>query len=142
MAHLRLYKRGTPGLTDGIELIPGTDLIDASGLYPRIPSGHVSAAVMSLCLRCDVGFKATNVTISTVSSGITGVYANVYGPITTVAQWEGLSNMSNILNWSCSISTVLNVNIMFLLAVYAYSGYPAVNQAGNLLNISFTEAEV
>lgn len=139
MAHLHLYSACTPGLTDGVEVLPDTGILDYSGIY--LPITGTRGVVFTLGLRCDSGFKATGVTITpTVSANLPGCGYALFGPISTVSAWDNWTTSSG--GSAISIPTLLNVNICFLFAITRNYSAAEVDTSGIAFNISFTEGVV
>ena len=136
MAHLRVYTGGTPGLADGTEIEPGTNYIDASGLYPY------TELVIPICLRCDPGFNATGVTITKGSNTSLQTYPFFMTTFSTLSAYQNF-NSSGAMSLQLSFSTIGNSNIMFLLCLVTQSitGNPAPDIV-DLFSISFTEVIV
>ena len=136
MAHLRIYTGGTPGLTDGTEVVPGANYIDASGLYPY------TELIIPICLRCDAGFNATGVTITKGSNSSLQTYPFFMTTFSTLSSYQNF-NSSGAMSLQLNFSTIGNSNIMFLLCLVTQSitGNPAPDIV-DLFSISFTEVIV
>ena len=63
MPHLNVYVNGTPGGKDGVLATP--DTLIADGLMFPSNLGVTGVTVVPLCLRCDEGFNAQSVKITT-----------------------------------------------------------------------------
>lgn len=136
MAHLRVYTGGTPGLADGTEIVPGTNYIDASGLYPY------TELVIPICLRCDPGFNATGVAVTKGSNTSLQNFPFFSTTFSSLSAYQNF-NSSGAMTLQLSFSTIGNTNIMFLLCLVTQSitGNPAPDIV-DLFSVSFTEVIV
>src|SRR5574344_1644245 len=60
MAHLKVYLKGTPGAADGEEWTDDTTIKGIMTNTQASSRGH-GCAFLPICLRCEEGFKASNV---------------------------------------------------------------------------------
>lgn len=139
MAHLRVYRDALPGDTSGVEIVAGSDSIDMSGLYPSgAADGSSKYVVVPLCLRCDVGFKATSVIISQINAPKAIIVSNL---CKTLADYSSMiPNTYFVQSYSpYNIGEVDNTNVMFF--VLGLVGYleTTLTETINALNISFVE---
>ena len=133
MSHLRIYTGGTPGLTDGTEVVPGTSYIDASGLYPY------TELIIPICLRCDAGFNATGVTITKGNNSSLQSYPFVSTTFSTLNAYQSYKTSGSMTS-QLTLNTIGNTNIMFLLCLVTQGvAKSQENDIVDLFSISFTE---
>lgn len=149
MANLNLYLNGTPGGTDGTLIDPTTGILDLSGIYPI--SGDTKCIIFPLCLRCNPGFRATSVRLTTADSnfrfiGQTGIFTfDTYAQLDEVPGWSAyLMNGTVYLGQSTSPVSerayVEDKNILFLGA-YSFYGAPTAGTR-SMFSISYVENQV
>jgi len=151
MAHLKLYLNGTPGGTDGEELTDSTVIkgIMTNSQASRYTYGgkdtYYGASVLPVCLRCDAGFKATNV----ILKSITNTYA-LLGYINSTMYFaiENLDTFKSVCETSSfGIGTIQstmtfnvgNTNVMLILVIEAAS--TDTTNLVDLFSVSYVEDE-
>ena len=142
MAHLKLYLNGTPGGTDGEELTENTVL---KGIMTNTHASYkdCGGAILPVCLRCDTGFKASNV----VFKNINNVFCfSVYYQSKGYYALDNLETFKNVCGKGTytfnGLSTITpfavgNTNVMVLLCIEAAS--TDTTALTDLLSVSYVE---
>ena len=157
MPNLNVYAGGSPGGQDGTLIDGSTSLLDFSGIYPI--TGVEKQIYLPIFLRCNAGFRATSVRLTTADSNFRFVgywyigfsYDSKYGihSYDTWAQFDG--NMAiSLLSGTYFINTGYNngterpyigdTNVM-VIGAYVFTGAPT-NGTKNMFSISYVENPV
>lgn len=149
MAHLKVYLKGTPGAADGEEWTDDTTIKGIMTNTQASSKGH-GCAFLPICLRCEEGFKASNVKLVGVNKTY---YVHFYR--------NGNSNVSNqyfrtladfktmmgdghgVLNSLYSSSTGIDVGTTNVLIVLGIMGnIDDSTSLTDLISISYIEDAV
>ena len=142
MAHLKLYLNGTPGGTNGEELTESTVL---KGIMTNTHASYkdYGGAILPVCLRCDTGFKASNVVFKYINNvfSLPGYYQNKgYYTIDNLETFKNIcGNGTFIFNGLSTITpfAVGNINVMVILCIEAAS--TDTTALTDLFSVSYVE---
>ncbi len=144
MAHLNVYVNGTPGGTDGV--LATTDTLIADGIMFPSNFGSTGFTVIPLCLRCDAGFSAQSVKITTPAPQF---FCILRGTTTNTDIFTSAASMYSNTGWTAnsftngsfySGITVGNTNVTFL--VLASGNSTLTTGITDFFTLSFIEVAV
>ena len=147
MAHLKVYLKGTPGAADGEEWTDDTTIKGIMTNTQASSRGH-GCAFLPICLRCEEGFKASNVKLVGVNKTYYVMFYSGYNDsdqyFRTLERFKKvMASCSKNVNSLYSSATGIDVGTTNVLIVLAVMGnIDDSTSLTDLISISYIEDAV
>lgn len=147
MAHLKVYLKGTPGAADGEEWTDDTTIKGIMTNTQASSRGH-GCAFLPICLRCEEGFKASNVKLVGVNKIYYVMFYSGYNDsdqyFRTLERFKKvMASCSKNVNSLYSSATGIDVGTTNVLIVLAVMGnIDDSTSLTDLISISYIEDAV
>jgi hypothetical protein len=147
MAHLKVYLKGTPGAADGEEWTDDTTIKGIMTNTQASSKGH-GCAFLPICLRCEEGFKASNVKLVGVNKTYYVMFYSGYNDsdqyFRTLERFKKvMASCSKNVNSLYSSATGIDVGTTNVLIVLAVMGnIDDSTSLTDLISISYIEDAV